>query len=69
MCIHHWVLLQFLHPAFEVPSDLREFYVRGRFKHPNWADFIHIIDADFHNDNQKHGLEWLRTRVTQRGNN
>ena len=69
MWIHHWVVLQFLHLAFAVPCDLSEFNDRGWFKHCNWADFMRVTDADLDNENQKHRLEWLGTRVTQRDNN
>jgi hypothetical protein len=58
MWIHHWVVLQFLHPAFEVSGDLCEMNDKGRFKYFNRADFICVIAADIHNENQKHRLEW-----------
>jgi hypothetical protein len=63
------VALQFLHPTFAVPDDLSEFNDRGRFKHSKWADFIHVTDADYNNENQKHRLEWIQMRFTQRDNN
>ncbi len=69
MWIHHWVVLQFLHPTFAVPHDLSEFNDRGRFKHSNWADFIGVTDGDSNNTNQKHRLEWMGMLVNQRYNN
>jgi hypothetical protein len=52
MRIQHWVVLQFVHPAFAVPHDLNLFSNSGWFKHGNYADFIHVAEGDSNNANQ-----------------
>ena len=58
MRIQHWVVLQFIHPAFAVSHDLNPFSNSGRFKHSNYADFIHVAEDDSNNANQINMLEW-----------
>ena len=56
MWIQHWVVLQFVHPAFAVPHDLNLSSNSGRFKHGKFADFIHV-DGDSNDANQNNMLE------------
>jgi hypothetical protein len=57
MWIQHWVVLQFVHPAFAVPHDLNLFSSSGRIKHGNYTDFIHVAEGDSNNANQINMLE------------
>ena len=69
--IHHWVILQFIHPYFRVgPGDdlLNEGYFI--FKHDNWNQFISLFDeaanqnyAEEHGDAPRFGLLWLGRRL------
>jgi hypothetical protein len=58
MWIQHWVVLQFLHPAFAVPLDLSLFSISRKFKHGNYADFICVAECNSNNANQNNMLEW-----------
>jgi hypothetical protein len=69
--IHHWVILQFIHPYFRVRLDQDlsdDRYVS--FKHDNWNQFISVFDqgalqnyADQHGDFPRFGLLWLGRRI------
>lgn len=39
--MHHWLVLQFLHPAFKVPESERDF--RKKFVHKNHNKFVRVI--------------------------
>jgi hypothetical protein len=56
MWIQHWVVLQFIHPAFAVPH-VNLFSNSGRFKHGNYADFICVAEDDSKIANQINMLE------------
>ncbi len=58
MWIQHWVVLQFVHPAFAVLHDLNLFSNSKKFKHGNYADFICIAEGDSNNAYQNNMLEW-----------
>jgi hypothetical protein len=63
MWIQHWVVLQFVHPAFAIPHDLNLSSNSGRFKHGNYTYFICIAEGDSNDATQKIILElggiWL----------
>ncbi len=65
MWIRHWVVLQFIHPAFAVPDDLNLFSNSGRFKHGNYVDFIPVAEDDSKNANQINMLEWKSNLVDE----
>jgi hypothetical protein len=65
MWIQHWVVLQFVHPAFAVPHDLSPFSNSRRFKHGNYADFIRVAEGDSNNANQNNMLEWKGNLVDE----
>ena len=65
MWIQHWVVLQFVHPAFAIPHDLNLSSNRGRFKHGNYTDFICIAEGDSNDANQNNMLEWKGNLVNQ----
>jgi hypothetical protein len=65
MCIQHWVVLQFIHPAFAVPHDLNLFSNSRRFKHGNYTDFICVAEDDSNNANQINTLEWKGNLVDE----
>jgi hypothetical protein len=70
--IHHWVLLQFVHPSFSVPckTDLNEKHPDGisvyKFKHESWNQFIRAMDDELvskyfevHQEYPCFGIVWL----------
>ncbi len=61
----HWVVIQFLLPAFAVPPVLSLFSNRGRVKHGNYADLICVAEGDSNNANQHHMLEWKGNLVNE----
>ena len=69
--IHHWVILQFIHPFFRVTIDQDLSDERWvTFKHDNWRQFISLFDegalqhyADEHADSPRFGLLWLGCRL------
>jgi hypothetical protein len=71
MWIQHWVVLQFIHPAFAVPRDLSLFSNSGRFKHGNYTDFICVAEDDSNQANHNNMLGWKGKGElgNQRGNN
>jgi hypothetical protein len=69
--IHHWVILQFIHPFFCVrfDQDLSD-DCYATFKHDNWTEFISVFDpgafqnyADQHADSPRFRLLWLGRRI------
>ena len=74
--IHHWVLLQFVHPSFSVPckTDLNEKHPDGvsvyNFKHESWNQFIRAMDDelvtkyfDVHQEYPRFGIVWIGTQI------
>ena len=74
--IHHWVLLQFVHPSFSVPckTDLNEKHPDGvsvyNFKHESWNQFIRAMDDELvskyfevHQEYPRFGIVWLGTQI------
>jgi hypothetical protein len=74
--IHHWVLLQFVHPSFSVPckTDFNERHADGisvyNFKHESWTQFIRAMDDELvseyfkvHNEYPRFGIVWLGTQT------
>jgi hypothetical protein len=74
--IHHWVLLQFVHPSFTVPckTDLNEKHPDGiavyKFKHESWTQCIRAMDDELvsnyyqvHNEYPRFGIVWLGTQT------
>ncbi len=72
MWVHHWYILQFVHPYFSVgikqklddknPDDTSVF----QFKHDNWKEFVtsmddelHINYYECHETYQNFGLVWI----------
>jgi hypothetical protein len=65
MWIQHWVVLQFVHPAFAVPHDLNLSSNSGMIKHGNYADFISVAERDSNDANQNNMLDWRVNLVNQ----
>ena len=69
--IHHWVILQFLHPTFHVrlSYDLQD-DPNIVFKHPNWEQFVKPFDENAvqhylgqHGEVPSFGLLWLGKKM------
>ncbi len=65
MWIRHWVVLQFIQPAFAIPHVLNLSSNSGRFKHGNYSDFIRIAEGNSNDANQNDMLEWRGNMVNQ----
>jgi hypothetical protein len=65
MWIQHWVVLQFVHPAFAVPHDSYLLSNSRWFKHGNYIDFICVAEGDSNNTNQINMLEWKGNLVDE----
>jgi len=75
--IHHWVLLQFVHPSFSVPckTDIgNEMHADGihvyNFRHESWTQFIRAMDDELvreyfkvNNEYPRFGIVWLGTQT------
>jgi hypothetical protein len=74
--IHHWVLLQFVHPSFSVPckTDLNEKYPNGlsvyNFKYESWNQFIRAMDDELvskyfevHQEYPRFGIDWIGAQI------
>ncbi len=72
MWIHHWVILQFIHPHFsvEIEEKLDESNPDGtpvsHFKHENWKEFVRSMDDGMltiyyvrHQAYPNFGLVWI----------
>ncbi len=72
MWIHHWVILQFVHPHFsvEIKQKLDDKNSDGtsvfQFKHDNWKEFVTSIDDEMltnyyecHGTYPNFGLVWI----------
>ena len=79
--MHHWLVLQFLHPAFKVPESERDF--RKKFVHKNHNKFVRVIVPNTgyrpmdmectiprkytsHEELPLHRLEWWGCRMDNR---
>ncbi len=65
MWIQHWVVLQFVHPAFANPHDFNLSSNSRRFKHGNYQAFFCIAEGDSNDANQNNMLEWRGNLVNQ----
>jgi hypothetical protein len=76
MWIHHWVILQFIHPHFSVgiKQKLDEKNRDGtsvfQFKHDNWKEFVTSMDDEMltnyyerHENCPNFGLVWIGHRI------
>ena len=76
MWIHHWVILQFVHPNFSVgmKQKLNEKNPDGtsvfQFKHDNWKEFVTSMDdkmlTNYYESHETYpilGLVWIGHRI------
>jgi hypothetical protein len=66
--VHHWLVLQFLHPVFKVPEMERSF--RKKFVHKNHNKFVRVLvpNNDYlpREELPLHRLEWRGCRMDNR---
>jgi hypothetical protein len=76
MWIHHWVILQFVHPYFsvEIKQKLDENNPDGtpvfQFENDNWKEFVTSVDDkmllicyEHHQTYPNFGLVWIGRRI------
>ena len=79
--VHHWFVLQFLHPAFKIPDKEKAY--KAKFIHPNHKNFVQVISPEnryrlvgctiprvyvVREELPLHQLEWRGCKVEDNGN-